>query len=1720
VDAVQLVKLAKRRLTDLAISENYLRDDRLSAAVSEIWQGAGKKGGLVSDLWVQGAFPPKISEDSLASLAKSKQFPPDLADYLDGLGEESRFPKSRALFSHQSEAFRLAREATSEGKRSLVVTAGTGAGKTESFLLPILAGLWKEPRTAAGIRCLILYPMNALVTDQVTRLYGLLRNQNRLSLFHFTSETPKLDRDAKPEERWASCRPRSRESARARIPDILITNYSMLEYMLCRPQDRVFFGPALQYVVLDEAHLYTGTLAAEITLLLRRVRDRCEVPATRITHIATSATLGGTTEDLREFAATIFSLPSSLVHVVAGVKAPLSMARVSPSALAPDPCKLAANAGIELVTLTPEGEFAAPDESVWVRVRSLVELLLPESLLATAEREARHVLGPFLKLVLEQTPVVRRMMEALYDSELLSIQELAAKIWEADGDSELEATALLLRLAAAARSNSGESPLVPHRLHFLVRSAQGISACVNPGCSGPIHLRPNGIGCLQAPRDRCEYCNSVSLPLHRCTACGEWALAGFEDTETGHVESGYFTEAPKRRYYLVAHATRNDLSSVVVNPETGEYLGKGQGTRLFRAPCPEHDVACNDPSQCTKQQCPYCHSGWGPGGEIEDEDERNLRIQPLRGGERLAVGVTAETVLYGMPVYPGESREWKPGRGRRLLCFSDSRREAARLGPLLTSQHETWVVRAAIADTLSATRSQSAAYLSRKIARCEDDLNDGKLDEADRASAMRELSGLRDRLAVAGCGTPFTEFASALGENARLAEVLDRELGEKHSAFLQQTWRANQKEVAAHSEALLAEELDKPLRTAVSVEAAGLVELVYPGLSELSLPGGFNGTPGDDARNRLALAWPDLVASLLDTLRADRAVGWSKDEPGRRWNEESPLSARWSTRTKNGWSARRFIGDDARRKNRQDTLQLRLWFAGAVLGAAGCSDGFAAELLGIVFDQLYDGAEKGKFSWLRFEVHEVNRVESDRAIQILLDKLLIREPGKLFRCPATSTLWPRTVLGWAPLRGCRGELEEITPVEANNDRRWGRARRELREEQIFAMGLWGEEHSAQLAPEENKRRQFLFKEGGRNLLSSTTTMELGIDIGGLNGVLLGNVPPGRASHMQRAGRAGRRSDGSSVVVTFARGRAFDREVFLDFRDFIARSLRRPVVFLDRERFVRRHLHAILLADFFAPMQSLATGAMDAYSNMGNLLGVKAPPKWERSDSKRPAWPPESSGATCDFLAFLGGVRAQDHPLRQRCLAIVVNTPMEQIGLTWEAFVDEAASRFRSATREWERDFSSLRDAWREIPEQPSPDSVSVERAKANSIRYQIRANCDVTVIEFFSDAGFLPRYGFPIHLQRLSVRTPRVGQTDKSTTAGAYRLERQSLLALAEYVPGAQVLAGGKVAESKGILKHWTEANKDEALGLNFWALQCAAGHEYLETSRNAACPECGGAPQPDADQLMFPRFGYTTAAWDPPKPPGRNLDRVGDVQTTATGFSLSAVTTSESNFGGISGLTAMYYDNGQGELLIRNAGDEGHGFALCTRCGFAMSEESGPKARGTVPDLPKGFRDHPSVFSTNAKARCWGRKLASDPVLRHKVLAARETTDVLILDWPGDVGKGRLFSLGRALVLAGARLLEIDSREIGLELKPRALDEFTILLHDTTPGGAGHCFELLKLGRPWLKEAREILWVSSSHDAACDRACLECLLDFGGQFNAHLLNRRGALTLLDSALS
>ncbi len=606
LDALRLVELTRRRLVDLAVSENYLRSESLTAAATAIWSGPPDEGGLVSELWVQGAFPSKQSEDTLTTLVRDGLFPEGLARHLDKSG---KFPGDRRLFTHQSLAVRcIAGSEDSKHRSSAVITAGTGAGKTEAFLLPVLGGLWSTPRRPeeTGMRCLILYPMNALVTDQVTRLYELLKDQNELSLFHFTSETPETDRQAKPQERWAPCRRWSRTSARQNVPDIVITNYSMLEYMLCRPQDSPFFGPALRYVVLDEAHLYSGTLAAEITLLLRRVRDRCGVAPELVTHIATSATLGGSDEDLRRFTSTIFSVPIEVVEPIKGESSPLPRPRDIDDVRSPKAAMLADSADMELITLTPDGEFAEPDGDAHRRLRNLMQLLLPESVVREAERTSNRIAGPFLHSCLERVPLMRRLVEVIFKDGLLSIEDLSARLWD-DNDSTADAaTILLLRLGAVARVDPRESPLLPHRLHFLVRAPQGLSACLNAACSGPEKVKAEGVGCLQPARDYCVHCGAVTLPVHRCKGCGQWALAGHEDDESGILESGHFAEASERRYYLVVDPLGRGLTSVVINPATGEQRGTGLGTRLFRAPCPVHGSNCNDPSICHEQVCPHC----------------------------------------------------------------------------------------------------------------------------------------------------------------------------------------------------------------------------------------------------------------------------------------------------------------------------------------------------------------------------------------------------------------------------------------------------------------------------------------------------------------------------------------------------------------------------------------------------------------------------------------------------------------------------------------------------------------------------------------------------------------------------------------------------------------------------------------------------------------------------------------------------------------------------------------------------------------------------------------------------------------------------------------------------------------------------------------------------------------------------------------------------------
>lgn len=1773
LDALRLVHSLRDRLVEFSIEESYLRDDRLRDLLRRVWSGPPAGGGLLSDVWVEAAFGARTADHSprtLQELVECGEFSRELAEHLDSRGA---VPRGRSLYSHQLAAIRAAR-AAGDDRPAVMVTAGTGAGKTESFLLPILDDLWRNRRIAgdSGVRCIVLYPMNALVNDQIDRLYSWLRHQERVTLFHFTSETPEdhamADRIGVP--RWERCRFRTRRQARGLesadgrrldpserggVPDVLITNYSMLEYMLCRPQDAVLFGPSLRSIVLDEAHLYTGTLAAEISLLLRRVLARCGVPSSRVLQVGTSATLGD--GDLAELGSLLFTKQRGLVSVVRGERQrPALSEPVDAAACGALPVQRAALAALDGQTVSTmlaaaDGEPALKvDAGDCARLAGPLCAIAGEAAVRAATEQCAGRPATLLHAALARSPIVHKLGALLWEEPRLSLASLAGRLW-GDCDSEsVGATVALLRLGASARRRAAELPLVPHRLHVLCRSPDGVVLCLNPGCSGPDDFKPEGWGALSTGfAENCTHCGSRTLSLVRCEECGDAAVAGIQTDEfrlraatPDELAAGRESDDGPAVGVLVfsLHAAQPGAPTHWhVNLGTGEVAGAGEGTRALV-------------ERAASAACPACS-----GGEAR-------AFEPIVGPVSLTLSVVTETVLAELPEHPSPDRCVLPARGRRLLAFTDSRQGAARLGPRLTAQHETQVLRAAIARAVAAAGSSDelVQYLESRIADVQARLSGAPSQLA--AALRRDLSQASADLAAARDGISVSDLAERLRESPLVEQLLDPDAAQRHQhspdhRWCSADWSDNAAAVRATLRRRVCEELAIPLRPhrATSLEAQCLIEILLPRSELLALDPGspFRLTPPYQALERTLSAmpraldeglrrdWRSFVTELALDLRRNMAATLGEGEEA----DEDFVRELVGTTAVAGLFLTRsaFVGESER--------SARLARVAEMLRGGGIAEErspeVAKELLGGVFDLMALGARggggTGELRWLESE--------SGGGIRLNLSELCVRRPARLFLSAATGLVYPRAVLGRALLQGVR-DLRPVTFEEGVATPRLARRRRELLGEgtqraDLFAMGLWGEEHSAQLSPQENLRLQNLFRAGARNVLSSTTTLELGIDIGGLAGVLLTDVPPGVASYLQRAGRAGRRTDGSSIVVTFARPRPFDREVFQRFDRYLSKPPPTPNVFLDRQRIAVRHAHAFLLGEFFRAVYPSNThvGAMAAYRLMGEFCGVPATRNWDtKSDlvrpepvqarpaiplTPRPSWyPADADPASLRdvFKYFLEHVAIDpDHRARAVLLSILSGTPLQPaLGApgseAMSEFVRGAGRRLDESDAEWRNLYGEMFDSWQRIDARDSSAA-----GLSNALHRNLEAMYATTTIEALADGQYLPRYGFPVGLQRLAVWAPDARRPQSVREEDRYRLERSGMLALREYAPGATLVVGGSVVRCRGLMKHWTGVDKPETLGLRGRGLIGAEGRFVYRIGDGElpdAFPSSGESTRfGHRFDLLFPRHGFSTAWWDRPARSRSLEDPVGSVQMAS-----SAVIESNdwdkvwADFAGVSGLTARYKECG--ELLVYNPGNRGMGaegrprftgFAICTRCGYAEVERS-PDGQGRI-DLPSSFDRHRPLRRMERKSSCW-HGIEGAPVLRHQVLAARQMTDVLVLEFGRRTAPPNarvVKTAAEALRLAGARCLQMDPRELGAKFHPAAEEGFGIVLFDGHPGGAGHVLELANAGERWLwQHLIDVLFVSEEHDRRCRSGCLDCLRTFGepGDLDGLELDRPGTL--------
>lgn len=415
-------------------------------------------------------------------LEKSQMYAP--GDPLDALPLHAKTVETvrerlggRSLYKHQTEALKL----VLAGKNAVIAT-GTSSGKTFCFQIPILDDLIRDP--SPGLRAIIIYPLNALVNDQLEEWQRMLNGHEQITFARFTGQTPNSQREyeerlrdvfrqqlaekqltQQEKEREVARRlhaelqsnPRNRlnhrDGIRANPPQILVTNFSMLEYLMERPVDApIFEGAQLKYLVLDEAHAYRGIQATEIAFLIRRLKDRLGLET--LTCIATSATLGNPdnpqrTGKVRIFASELFGEDFPEPNPIYGTAA-------EPQLVQPSFCPVPTQY-IKAVASLRDGNETDAHQCLWLDSP------------ATAR-------APFLS---HDENLHRLRKEILTKPTLLS--KAAKSLWPNDPQAE-DGLQSLLEIISTLKADEVHEDLLPTRLHYFVRAQDGLHVCLHKQC--------------------------------------------------------------------------------------------------------------------------------------------------------------------------------------------------------------------------------------------------------------------------------------------------------------------------------------------------------------------------------------------------------------------------------------------------------------------------------------------------------------------------------------------------------------------------------------------------------------------------------------------------------------------------------------------------------------------------------------------------------------------------------------------------------------------------------------------------------------------------------------------------------------------------------------------------------------------------------------------------------------------------------------------------------------------------------------------------------------------------------------------------------------------------------------------------------------------------------------------------------------------------------------
>lgn len=1645
----------------------------------------GKSGAYLADPTFEAVFGWRKGEYRMKDLA-GNLLSSALVNAMDAppaeLKNDYQFAKNQYPYAHQIQAWKVLSD---PDPKSLVVASGTGSGKTECFMVPILDSLVRERERLQskliGVRALFLYPLNALINSQRDRFRAwttAFGEDIRFCLYN--GNTPERPEPTRIQNKYPS-EVLDRISLRAAPPPLLVTNATMLEYMLVRTADAPILAKSqgkLRWVVLDEAHTYVGSQAAEAALLIRRVLLGFGVKPNEVRFVATSATIGDPEGDagkkLRSFLADVAGVDQENVFLVAGQR---------------EIPKL-----IETID-----EQSADNEPLTMDHEDLYRSLAKNP---TARRIRNLFVGDPAK------PAVARLSE---------ISNVIFGKQDSFSNEQFQKSLQWLDILTAARSANddkadADQSFLPLRAHIFHQTLSGIWACADNRCSfksqtalddkdwsfGQIYLEPRKHCDCSAPVYevvKCDGCGTVHLragvdSAHRVThlqslqAQDEFELdVETENSAESQTENEDQVPRNQQKQLLIVNQKCTNVGSVEIEKDTRHMVDDAVNTVTVQA----------FEENGNGLICPVC---------TEHEKAGAPLFQASRIGAPFLISGISPTLLEFAP--DGERPANHPYRGRRLLSFNDSRQGTARMAAKLQQEAERNRIRGLIYHLTLAegvgNKAEQTKQLFKKIDQYKNALNSDipedlkKLMEFHLEEAQEQLN-LISKPSLIG----FDELA--------------RKLTQQGSDFLRMLHQYRQYSPGTFSEAsgdaelariFLVREFGRRPKRLNNLETMGMVAVHYPALQNIKeIPATVV-----KVTDLVLPEWLDFLKICLDIFvrgggSLEIAQSW-RNWLGMRYPQK-PFVSRdedYNPKKQRRWlRAKRTLGKtsnivrllakalkvDLLTTDGEDRIDIILEAAWHSLIAAGLlqqrADGRMLPLNQLAFAPMDSG-------W----VCPVTRRFLDTTLRGLTPYLPETSTEETTYCkPVRIPLYDE------PFSGVTDDLERI-----KIGREWLTSNSEIVD--LRNRGLWTApndrvielspyfttgEHSAQQDSGTLQRYEKDFKEGSLNLLSCSTTMEMGIDIGGISVVAMNNVPPHPANYLQRAGRAGRRRESRSVAVTLCKSNPHDQNVFSKTRWAFDSVLPAPMVSLDSAIIVQRHINSYLLANFLRQKLTALNNESTKLTSGSFFLG-------------------EQSLAA----AFSGWCLSFDSVSISKEIRDGLERLSKRSVLEDQNFAQKlaySADQMSEISKQWLTEWQLLEDEKQEFLK------ADGDRSKA---AVAVRIHQDRLVNEYLlrelATRGFLPAYGFPTNIASFDNLTIGRFKKDQQSREDNRYLRRELasrdvITALREYAPGSEVVIDGLVYISAGVTLNWhTPADQQEVREIQDikWAWRCrqcgASGATHsLNLSRH--CQKCGSTiKSQDLIEFLEPS-GFAVDFY---REPGNDVSTqrfvpVEDSWIDADGDWKPLINPELGRF----------RVSTRGHIFNQSRGIYGKGYALCLECGRAepMSPDS---------TLPKIFEEpHRKLRRTKEDGAFCPGSYDNWKIKQGISLGHRGWTDIFELQLNGTTGlclndQTAALTLAVAMRDALAELLGVQATELGCDIKQARTESGgvcqSILIFDRFAAGYSSSAERL-LFQMFRTAAKHL-----DCPVKCDSACPHCVLDYDQRFAADNLDRHQALELLN----